>query len=83
MDAREMTIATVAMREELIEAIENALDFRQPGVASRGYQALVGFDSLAERLGILDDRSAERWELNQKIIDSVSISRQEVRVHVD
>lgn len=83
MDAREMTIATVAMREELIEAIENALEFRQIGVASRCYQALVGLDRLAEALGILDDRSDERAELNRRIIDKLSMPWQEVRVHAE
>lgn len=83
LDPREMTIATVAIREELLESIDKALDLRQMGVASRYYQTLVGLDRLAEELGILDDRSDERAELSGRIIAKLSMPWEEARVHAE
>ena len=73
IDQTAAVVAVVEMREQLIEEIEKAIDFRQSGNAARGLQALRGFDSLAERLGLLDDREWEREDLSHRIIAILSL----------
>ena len=77
-DTTAAVIAVVDMREQLIQEIEKAIDFRQCRNAARALQALRGFDSLAERLGLLDDREWERRELSEKIADTLSLLPWEV-----
>ena len=75
-------VAAMAMREQLIEEIEKAIYFRQSGNAARALQVLRGFDSLAERLCLLDDRDWERRELSDKIMDILSLPSKEEKKHV-
>ena len=77
-DTTAAVIAVVDMREQLIQEIEKAIDLRQCRNAARALQALRGFDSLAERLGLLDDREWERKELGEKIADALSVLPWEV-----
>ena len=73
IDQTAAVVAVVEMREQLIEEIERAIYLRQIGNAGRALQALRGFDSLAERLGLLDDREWERDELARRVIDTLSL----------
>ena len=83
IDKPEATLQVVKMREDLIEQIEKALSLRQSGSAGRALQVLKGFDSLAERLGLLDDREWERKELNDRLMDVLSLPFQGVRIHAE
>lgn len=74
IDQTAAVIAVVEMREQLIEEIEKAIDRRQSGSARQGLVALRWFDTLAERLGLLDDREWERQELSKRVIDTLSLS---------
>ena len=78
IDVTAAVVAVVEMREQLIEEMEKALDLRQCRNAARALQALRGFDLLAERLGLLDDREWERKELGEKIADALSVLPWEV-----
>lgn len=83
IDKVEATLQVVKMREDLIEQIEKALSFRQTGSAGRALQVLKGFDSLAERLGLLDDRQWEREELRDRLLDILSLHEGRGGVYVE
>lgn len=77
IDKTEATLLVVKMREDLIEQIEKALYLCQTGSAGRALQVLKGFDSLAERLGLLDDRQWERTELTDRLLRALSLPERE------
>lgn len=83
IDKTEATLQAVKMREDLIEQIEKALARRQSGAAGRAIQVLKGFDALAEKLGLLDDREWERNELSDRLMDILSLPSQGVRIHAE
>lgn len=83
LDPREMTIATVDARLRIVEEIEREIALGHLGIAGQMWRYLCGFDNLAELVGILPDQSAEREDLNRKIIDKLSMPWEEARVHAE
>lgn len=73
LDKTTALVVVMDMREQLICEIETAIDRRQSGNAAWALQALRGFDSLAERLGYLDNREWERNELSKRIVSILSL----------
>ena len=72
-DAAEIVERVMVSREQLVVAIEDAIDQRHPGDAARLRRKLQGFDFVAESLDLLDDREWERRMLSERIVSILSL----------